>query len=371
MTPLRSAPPTRGVALLDALAGFALLSLALLGLLRWQATAHLDARGARDRADAAAAAGDSLERLRLFSAVDPTPDRPAFADIADRDTVAADDGSAPPDAAVSQTTRVRLAADGHLKFATVTRRWTDARGVTHALAVPTAVDDALPVHAAALLVPAPPGPAARLLGRSPQLPPGVQDVGGGRGTWTPAGAAGGAGSGTSAPVFLVDLLTGEITGTCPPGTTTPSPDTCPAFHGSWLGGHVRFGDGVPVLPFGLRLDTHPAPTCGVVPLDPPDPGDRVVRFTCAVPLPPGRPGWSGRLDLVPAGWTLGTQRTQLRVCRYSADLDDSGAVDRNDEHPAVYRDVTGPLLQQNFLVIRGDRPCPHNGGSDATVPHQP
>ena len=41
-----------------------------------------------------------------------------------------------------------------------------------------------------------------------------------------------------------------------------------------------------------------------------------------------------------------------------ADADLSGAIDRNDEHPAVYRDVDSTLRQQNFLVIRGDQSCP-------------
>lgn len=356
----------RGFALLDALAGFALLSLALLGVLRWQAAAHVDARQAREQADAAAAVGTAIERLRSVVAADSPPDQPGFDTIADTDTH-------DPAGVAQLQTRIAPAADGRLKFATVTQRWTDLRGDARAVAVTTALDDVRPVHGAALLVPAPPGPAALVDGHAPVLPPDVRDTGGGRGVWSPAGP--GAASGGATPVFLVDTVTGEILGRCPPGVATPSPATCPTFRGAWLSGHVRFADDVPALALGMRVVT-PLPAaeavCGTVAGPTTADGrDRHVRFTCAVPVPPGRATWSGRLDVAPSGWTIGTHRGQHRVCRYSADGDGSGAVDRNDEHPADYTDVAGPLVQQNFLVRRGEQPCPHNGGSDSTVPHQP
>jgi len=357
-------PVARGFALLDALAGFALLSLALLGVLRWQAAAHADARLARDRADAAAAVGSAIERLRGRVAADVPPGRSGFDDVADAE--------AATDAGLLQT-RVAADADGRLKFATVTLRWTDVRGDARAVAVATALDDVRPVHGAALLVPAPPGPVAQVDGRAPVLPPDVRSTGGGRGVWSPAGPGGTVDG--AAPVFLVDTVTGEILGRCPPGVASPSPATCPTFRGAWLSGHVRFADDVPPLALGLRLVASPPAAeaaCGTVAGPPSADGrDRYVRFTCAVPVPPGRGTWSGRLDVVPSGWPIGTQRGQHRVCRYSADGDGSGAIDRNDEHPAVYADVAGPLAQQNFLVLRGERPCPHNGGSDSTVQHQP
>jgi hypothetical protein len=70
------------------------------------------------------------------------------------------------------------------------------------------------------------------------------------------------------------------------------------------------------------------------------------------------------------------------VCRYVNDIDGSGAIDRNDEHPSVYRGVDGPLQQQNFLVIRGDLTCPAEAAATidpkaaatavvATAAHQP
>ena len=66
-----------------------------------------------------------------------------------------------------------------------------------------------------------------------------------------------------------------------------------------------------------------------------------------------------------------------KVCRYSADQDGSGAVDSNAEHPNEYKDVDRSLMQQNFLIVRGDQSCPVATKGDtvfadlSTVQHQP
>jgi hypothetical protein len=89
-----------------------------------------------------------------------------------------------------------------------------------------------------------------------------------------------------------------------------------------------------------------------------DTGERFSAYRCVVVAAGDPPRWSGQSVLVPVGWTIGAAPTQRRVCRYVNDIDGSGAIDRNDEHPSVYRGVDGPLQQQNFLVIRGDLACP-------------
>lgn len=94
-------------------------------------------------------------------------------------------------------------------------------------------------------------------------------------------------------------------------------------------------------------------------------GERFVTYRCVVVAAGDPPRWSGQSVLVPVGWTIGAAPTQRRVCRYVNDIDGSGAIDRNDEHPSVYRNVDGPLQQQNFLVIRGDLACP--AGAAATI----
>lgn len=111
-------------------------------------------------------------------------------------------------------------------------------------------------------------------------------------------------------------------------------------------------------------------------------GDRHVAYHCVVyPLASGL--WSRRTTLAPAGWTLGSGPDDRRVCRYTSDLDGSGAIDTNAEHPAAYANVDGPLAHQNFLVIKGSETCPtgtpvHLDGTGepvyanlATAQHQP
>lgn len=69
-------------------------------------------------------------------------------------------------------------------------------------------------------------------------------------------------------------------------------------------------------------------------------------------------GWAGRTTIVPQGWTIGTTSADLKVCRYSADQDGSGAVDQNAEHPNEYHHVDRALMQQNFLLVPGHLACP-------------
>jgi len=69
---------------------------------------------------------------------------------------------------------------------------------------------------------------------------------------------------------------------------------------------------------------------------------------------------------VPSGWAIGTAAEERRVCRYAVDQDASGAIDTNAEHPAIYQNVDRTLARQNFIVVRGDQPCPA-----LTEAHQP
>ena len=87
-------------------------------------------------------------------------------------------------------------------------------------------------------------------------------------------------------------------------------------------------------------------------------GERYVTYQCVVPVRGAAGRWSGRSHLVPLGWAIGTTADTHRVCRYTSDLDRSGSIERNDEHPATYSAVDRTLQQQNFLVIRGDQTCP-------------
>jgi len=381
----------RGIALLEALVAFALLSLALFGAMHWQARAHVEAGLAHDRHLAVQLARDTLERLRSFATADAEPGLAGF------DTIGASTRDVDT-AATRFTVRTSFlpAPEAPMKLGAVDVRWSDREGLARRLVVPSAIDSALPVHAALVALPTPPGPVALPHGRHPAIPADARAVGG-QHVWSPAPQAR-----AGQPAFLIDGTTGDVVAAC---ATPPPPDGeptgCEPFQGRWLTGHVRFSDTTPPDPrsagepprpveVALVLDPPSEPATCTVASPPasaasaasgsPAGAERFARYICVVPLPAHGAGWSGRLDLVPVGWRIGLHRDHRRVCRYVADLDASGAIDRNDEHPATYTNVTTSLVQQNFLMVRGDQACPtdsrglqgpHNVDLADTVQHQP
>lgn len=381
--------PAGGWSLIDALVALAVLSLALLGALHWHAAARSEASLAAERTEALQLAQADLERVRTRLGLEPgaaaVDDVDGLGDAVDATTPVDD-----PRTAYTLHRQVLADATAQLTAVVVRVAWSDRSGAPQQVRVQAALDGLLPVHSAVLSLPSPPAAAAGVAGRHATVPRNARNLGDGRSAWTPrsTGAVGGLGGAT----VLIDNLTGQATGLCdavPAASTTPA--DCRAVQGTWLAGHVRASLSAPPdaaranetpPAFSLRLADagQPLPLlCETGATAAPD-GERFASFTCLVPLPNGSVTWSGRLDLQPDGWTLGTrQAAHRRVCRYSADLDGSGAIDRNEEHPGRYTDVAGPLLQQNFLLVRGDQACPrgaaglHNGGSPSTdtVLHQP
>ncbi|MFG6449173.1 prepilin-type N-terminal cleavage/methylation domain-containing protein [Roseateles sp. BYS180W] len=145
-----------------------------------------------------------------------------------------------------------------------------------------------------------------------------------------------------------------------------------------ISGHVQFSDGGlpqegaavgPAYPLRLELvqreseDAAPAECFDDAPAAPK--AQAMVRYLCVVPLQPDRPRWSGRLLLQHLPLTPGG----LRVCRYSADLDGDGDIER-EEHPARYENITQALIHQNFLVIPFGSSCPGLRGQGTNQPAQ-
>jgi len=80
--------------------------------------------------------------------------------------------------------------------------------------------------------------------------------------------------------------------------------------------------------------------------------------------------WSGRVELVAEGWTIGSSAAARRVCRY---VSGAGAIDANiatggDDNDI---DVSAALIGRNFLVVRGSESCPSEMRMARTEPHQP
>ncbi|NUZ07227.1 prepilin-type N-terminal cleavage/methylation domain-containing protein [Piscinibacter koreensis] len=401
----------RGNTLIEALVSFLVFALGLLAVAGLQQRLRLDADIARQRSEAARLGVGEIEGVRAFAQLASAPGIGSF------DAIGAHLRSVDRVGGHALNTRYRIErrvehAGAALKTIRVDVGWSDRFGTTRNLALDTLVARSAPELSGALVLPRT-GPTLRgARARSAIVPLGARDLGDGRSVFKPGE------SGVLAYVF--DNVSGDIVARCTVDTATPTRSLtaaalgdCDTLRGLLLSGTIRFSAGADPaaandapLPLEVTLaltgGRYPAAaTCtteatksvqaelgGVlqttlVPL-PATPaslgasrwlelGERFVAYHCVIePLASGR--WSGRLTLRLAGWRIGNANTERRVCRYSPDLDGSGAIDRPIEHPASYVDVAEALSQQNYLVIPGDRSCPDgvaSNGALATLPHQP
>ena len=415
----------RGSTLIEALIAFLVLAVGMLAIARAQTQMRLHADVSRQRSEAVRLAHEELETLRAFAVVTAAGGATSY------DAIGA--ASRSVDASTGDLTNTRYLVRRDIdaapvlraKNASVTVSWADRTGAAQQVVLHSVIGGAEPAHSGALSLARGGGaPAGRPLGRSALIPFGAKDLGNGTSAFKPVG------NGTLAWVF--DHLTGGITQRCAgvdPALATrdlslATLGVCSAGSALLLSGHVRFsaasppdaarandaplpasialaltGTGYPAAPEcateamktvavsvagsqrreAVAIDATPA-ALGVTAWA--DTGERHLAYHCSVtPRPDGR--WSGRTTLVGIGWTIGSAPTDRRVCRYSRDLDGSGAVDANLEHPARYADVDAPLAQQNFLVVAATEACPGAGGATiggagfslaaapVTAPHQP
>ena len=385
----------RGTTLLEALVAFLVLSLGMLSVARMQTQMRLHADVARQRSEAVRLAQEDIESLRAFTVLVAAPGARSFEDIASA-TRTVDAGSG-----YATNTHYRVArqidasATPHAKNALVSVSWTDRSGGAQQVALSSVIAGNDPAYSGALGL-ARGGVAAKgPFGRSVRIPLNAKDLGDGRSAFKPVG------SGTVA--FVFDNHSGLLTGRCAavdPITVTRdltpgNLGACDADVGHLLSGIVRFSSASPPdaahgndLPPAFTIamamsggSYRLAPACSVEPVTTAN-GDRFAAYHCAVyPLANGQ--WSGRATLLPRGWTIGTAAVDHRVCRYSSDLDGSGAIGANIEHPASYAGVDTSLADQNFLVVTGNQACPtgraiqvagHNGDvyvNLSTAQHQP
>lgn len=402
--PNRSSPRhDRGTTLLEALIAFAVLSLGILTIGRAQTHLRLGSDIARQRSEAVRLGQEDLEMLRGYSSIEATPGARSFAEIASG--AAAIDGAS----GYATNTSYRLSRDvqplgtASAKLASVSVGWTDRSGADRYIVLSSIIGGHDPVYSAALSI-APAGtPVNGAFGRSVRIPIGAKNLGDGRSALKPVS--------TDSTVLVFDNVTGLVGARCTmadPALATRDIASaalldCVNWTGYLLSGTVRFSSASPPdaahavdAPLPFTIDA--APVGGIYPVAPScnsealktvgyssgttarvesvpvaatpaslglaswvDSGDRYAAYHCVVfPLANGR--WSGRTTLVPTGWTIGNGSADRRVCRYSSDLDGSGAVDTNIEHPSDYVAVASSLAHQNFLVIGALQGCPAGDG---------
>lgn len=422
----------RAWGLVEVLVCSLVLSAGMVLMLKGHAALREHSDYARDRSAAAVLAEAQVERLRSQVLTDPltdqlkaqwspsaaqelAPDRPMRmrgwsdppAEASSHDTLPARARAPEADAALALQEDWQLDHDstlyvfhqqlsgetpGQLRDLDLQVRWQDRSGSWQPLRWPARLARRQPWLPLVALSRPPPGDVVPSAGRHAAVPVNARSLNERWAVFQPD-------PGTTL-AWLVDVRSGMVQGLCELGDRhvddLRAADVADCRSrmgagGAWLiSGQIRFDMSPapssetphsPALPGGvtLVLEGDPQPTtlprCASNAADAALKGRDVVSYHCLV-APRRRDGrWSGRVELSGTMADLG----RFRVCRYSADHDHDGRIS-NIEHPARYADVDGPLLQQNFLVIRTDLSCPAGRASDpragrlldtTTVSHQP
>lgn len=378
----------QGISLIEALIALLVLSLGMLTVSQLQGHLRLGSDIARQRTEAVRLGQEDIEALRAYSVLAASGAARSWAGITN--------ASRSVDASTGYATHTRYIVAREIvdnntlsaKTAAVTVHWNDRDGEAQKIVLTTVIAANDPAHGGVLAVAPSAVHAKGAFSRSIRVPLLAKDLGDGRSVLKPTG------TGTTALLF--DNTSGNVTARCTginPVTATrdlalADLTACAAITAQLLSGSVRFSQASPpdasrgndtplALSIALTLTggTYATPPeCSSEAVQT-EAGDRYVAYHCIVlPLASGR--WSGRSTVVPVGWALSTTADARQVCRYSTDLDGSGAIDSNEEHPATYSAVDHSLANQNFLVIAGNQTCPAGAASDAfvnhaTAPHQP
>ncbi|MEQ1682073.1 MAG: prepilin-type N-terminal cleavage/methylation domain-containing protein [Burkholderiaceae bacterium] len=378
----------QGISLIEALIALLVLSLGMLTVSQLQGHLRLGSDIARQRTEAVRLGQEDIEALRGYSVIAASGAEPSWAGITS--------ASRSADASTGYATHTRYTVAREIvdnntlaaKTAAVTVHWNDRDGEAQKIVLTTVIAANDPAHGGVLAVAPSAAHAKGASSRSTRVPLLAKNLGDGRSAMKPTA--------TSTTALVFDNASGNITARCSginPATATldlalADLTACGAINAQLLSGSVRFSQTAP--PDAARGNDAPlaltialtltggryatAPECNSEAVQT-ESGDRYVAYHCVVvPLANGR--WSGRSTVVPSGWALGTAADARRVCRYSADLDSSGAIDSNEEHPAAYNAVDHSLANQNFLVIAGNQTCPAGAAGDdfvnhATAAHQP
>ncbi len=385
---------TRGVSLIEALLALVVMSLGMLAVVGVQATLRSNGDLSRQRAEAVRLAQEDIENWRSFTSVTAVAAQADFTDI-----VAAGPDNVSPVGANAQYFRTRtVPADPPnmsppLRTLGVAVQWTDRAGVVQQVQLFTAVARIAPAISASLSVPPNGGPARLPLGRHAAIPRGAVSQTDGTSTFSPPQPQG------ADPVSLVfDNLTGLITRIC---TVTNEVISCTSDKAQLVTGFVRAAI-PPAYPNPLAISNaqalDPQSTAGhladflngrslelaVKYVSSSDAVNRTascfsdplvantstaIEYFCVVRLYAQNeltPKWSGSLEFGPtpavvtdsANLNLVSDKL-LRACRYKP-------------APASYTNVSGPLGNQNFLLIAaGNGGVAHTCPAAATVAHQP
>ncbi|GCL65991.1 prepilin-type N-terminal cleavage/methylation domain-containing protein [Pseudaquabacterium pictum] len=399
---------TRGVSLVEALVALAVMSIGMLALVGVQSTMRLNSDLAKQRTEATRIASEEIEQLRSFASLEVDIARPgtSYDEIVDRVV----EGYVPPDGIGNTTYRVvRTVRDlpgSPQKVLSVQVQWTDRTDLRQRVTLDSVINGTAPTLGALLVVPHRDSATSRNRGRHISIPEGAVDLGDGYSRFVPPGATG-VGWYFNNLSGVLRVCAGDVTDytTCPLATLVSGTvqyhigDSQPTAENAEkpLGPVFALRGGPNALALADAVGTGVDARCYSVVVE-----TRVVYF-CAV-LTSDAAGWGGRLNPVPmdaAGEPLefGHVASSFKSCRYTTDVptaeneattsvteaDLHAQYTRNANHPLKYclerprnpaeagsactgSRVKTNLINQNFLIIRGDHFCPTENADDPVDP---
>ncbi len=358
---MRRTRSSAGVALVEALVAMAVMAFGLLSVVGMQATLRQNADVAKQRAEAVRIAQAEIEGWRTFAVLPVQPNTSTYAGLVSG-TLTATNGS---NTQFTLSRNVTDAFDGAYKVLTIDVNWLDRSNATQAVRMSTALHGVAPELAATASV-LPNGlPTAQAGGRNSAIPWSAIAVSGSSSAYRPPQPATG-----NDVVWVFNNVTGLITvcRTSEAATATlnlSNIKNCGSDSGQLLSGYVNFADTSvaataqqAVSPTGdaqaVQVQIHvTAPAEFLVGqgagcyTDAPIAGHAYVKYQCAVPVSKTNPSpWSGY------AYVLG-QAAGQSVCRYTRYPGNQlvPAI-QNSEHPNAYVNVSAPLANQNFLVVK-------------------
>ena len=409
--------PSRGVSLVEAMVALAVMAFGMLALVGVQATLRMNNDLAKQRSEATLIATEEVERLRNYFTLLPVNGQ---AGISWTEIEGRTEPAYTPPEAIGNTTyqvvrTVNTDAATRQKTFKVEVTWPDRTGVMQRVVLDGMVWGVVPELSTLLAIPTRPSATNQINGREVSIPAGVVDVGGGLSRFIPPGSAGVA--------WLFDRSTGALNACDADGTSNCRLARLVSgevrFHRPAIGAITAADAENPQGPALLNLAAGPSAMSLVVPINLPgvtsecyaDPYTAAqlaevavqpitgIKYYCAV-FSGATLGWGGQLNprLVDpangnAAVTPGSLASNVKVCRYTTA---STEFTSNEDHPKTYCAVTpttlttnlscnrtrvnGNLINQNFLVIPGDRGCPTDTAANLatgnllntnTLQHQP
>jgi prepilin-type N-terminal cleavage/methylation domain-containing protein len=365
--------PARGFSLIEALIALAVMAIGMLGIVGVQSTLRLSSDVAKQRSEAVRLAQQAIEDTRSFTLVESMVGFTTYSDIA---TLAGQQIIGPAtNTSYFLNYTVIDAVDPRLKTLRVNVNWTDRTGAAQTVEMNTAVTRIMPELAATLAMPSNIDingmPTRGPLGRNASIPSPAVNIGHGTSGYVPPGRVGGD---QTAWVFnnltgVIQLCTSVVASNAAlavavaaaiaAGQDPASLFVCAGGSAWLLSGYVGFGTAGTVAqalsPSGAVQalavsvnQTFPAAAMGSCYTDIPQ--GSAVPYLCAVPVT--------TVSVPPSAWSGSSQVNGLAgaptVCRYTG----IALPIPNSLHPLNYSLVSGPLVQQNFLVLPNGSLCP-------------